>query len=276
MWVLQISDLHFTKPYPDALSTEEFLKLMRDQVAEFVPDDAALAVALCGDVTYQGNTNGYDQAGTFLQRFAERFSWDVSFWPCPGNHDVVASDRPFNSFNRFAWTLTEEDLFTFNSDKTCVRGTAEDADMILVNSSYHRSHTYGLVHTAHLQNVLAETDKPTRLIIVHHHSIPVREDDVSAIRNSFPFLHLAARSGVTAVLHGHRHMQTILAVGQSRCKMIGVGSLLFPPSANVNNQFNLLEFASGSLRSAYHFTFVRDLGTKAGVVGFQRTQLAVI
>lgn len=274
MWILQLSDVHIAVEEDDEAKHADFLRQMNEKVRERVPPTRTIIVVICGDTIYKGDETGYGRAEVFFRRMKETFDYNIVFYPCPGNHDVTSDHTNcFSAFNRFVWHLTNVADISFSRQKTAVCTPIRDIDMILVNSAYHGDYSHGLINLDDLEDVLRSSKSLHKVIVTHHHSIPTDADDRSAIANAYRFLQLAVAHNVKAILHGHRHMETVLLVGNNKCRLIGVGSLFFPPECNLNNQFNLIRYNYGSIKEVYACRYVRDLHEHGRVGGFQMERL---
>ncbi len=273
MWILQLSDIHLATGESYEIDHDYFLKLMNEKIKENIAPKDTIIVIICGDIIYKGDPTGYGSATNFFQKMKHIFDYNIAFCPCPGNHDITSDGvNYFNGFNRFVWDLTNELGISFSSQNTAVCKPLEDIDVILVNSAYHGDHACGLIELDDLEVVLKSSKLPSKIVITHHNSISIDRNDRSAIANAYGFLQLAVAHGVKAILHGHRHMQTILSVGKNKCRLIGVGSLFFPPEHNLNNQFNLIRYENGSMK-AYSYRYVGDRHEHGHVGSFQKERL---
>lgn len=274
MWILQLSDIHLAAGESYKINHSYFLKLMNEKIKESVTPNDTIIVIICGDITYKGNPTGYDLANVFFQKMKEIFDYNIVFFPCPGNHDITSDEvNYFNKFNKFVWDLTSDGVIKFSKQNTAVCKSFKDIDMILVNSAYHGEHTYGLIKLDDLEVVLKSSKSPNKIIITHHNSIQVNINDRSTIANAYGFLQLAIAHEVKAILHGHGHLENILLMGENKCRLIGVGSLFFPPEYNLNNQFNLIKYENGSIKKACTYKYVADLHEHGRVGNFQMERL---
>jgi len=274
MWILHLSDVHLALGENHKIRHDLFLKLMSEKIEEFVAMKDKIVVIICGDIIYKGDASGYGLATCFFQKMKEIFGYQLMFCPCPGNHDIT-SDKPncFHAFNKFVWDLTNETIINFSVDATAVCRSIEDIDFVLVNSAYHGQHTYGCVNLDNLEAILKNSKSCNKIIITHHNLIPVNSGDRSTIVNAYRLLQLALAYDVKAILHGHGHMENILLIGGKKCRLIGVGSLFFPPEDNLNNQFNLVKYANGSITEAYAYRYIGDLHGQGRVGDFQKERL---
>jgi len=200
----------------------------------------------------------------------------LHFCICPGNHDIDVRDKnKFSAFDRFAISLAGDSRFTF-SKRTSRSATYGNTDVIAVNTVYHGDHTYGEIDLDELCDNLKKSKAENRIIICHHHLIPVTRKNKSQVVNAYLFLQLVSEFKVSAILHGHIHMSSVLSFGEYGCRIVGVSSLLFPPISNINNQFNLLKFDGGKLSEGYNFRYIRD-GIHKGQLGyFERNAIKLL
>lgn len=274
MWILQLSDIHLIAGESYKINYANFLKLMNEKIKECVTPKDRIIVIICGDITCKGNPTGYDLAKIFFQKMKKIFDYDIIFCPCPGNHDISSDEvNYFNRFNKFVWDLTNDWVIKFSRQNTAVCKSFENIDMILLNSAYHGEYTYGLIKLDDLDVVLKNSKSSNKIIITHHNSIPVNINDKSTIANAYGFLQLAIAHEVKAILHGHGHMENILLLGENKCRLIGVGSLFFPPECNLNNQFNLIKYENGSIKETCCCRYVADLLEHGHVGNFQMRPL---
>lgn len=279
MWILQISDIHLSAAGIVAVDRGRLLAMMRDAVSEAMGNPGQLSVCICGDITSEGSPSGYGLASTFFREMRETFDRELIFWPCPGNHDIVADGaQQFRHFNRFSWRLTRDRPVLFSALKcvACWSTDDESTDVLLVNSAYHGNHSYGLVDLDQMEAALRGSGSRYRVIVTHHHCVPMEVEDRSAIANAYGFLELALEHNVSAILHGHAHMGTILSIGKGHCSVIGVGSLFFQLAPNFNNQFNLVQYENGVVVRGYAYRFVADLPKRGRVGGLDVKELEIL
>lgn len=273
MWILHISDIHLSAVRVRPVDTEALLVALSHAVSETVTEDE-IAVVISGDVTTKGEPTGYGPALRFLKELENALALRTSFYVCPGNHDIVkVPDGDFAAFNHFAFQLTRSDAMLYNAQKSVVRITVKDTDLLLANSAYHGDYTYGLVNISHLRRSINDSANTTRVLIMHHHLIPQDRTDRSTIANAYDLLTLALSGKCAAILHGHRHMQNVLPVGIAGCRVVGVGSLCSQVAQNVNNQFNLIEINAGRLLKAFAFRYVGDMLAHGSVGVFEKEKL---
>lgn len=263
MWILQLSDLHVPSSWRDVGQRE----LLMGQLVERTLDAGVarhdLAVVVCGDMTHRGDPDGYPRAAEFLTGL---MSILIDFAPvlvlCPGNHDIVASDRPFEDYNRFAWKLTEADQFLFSGRQTCSKFVCRDSEFVIANSAYHGDTGFGRIDLRPLRKLLAEPPAVNRILVTHHHLIPCSYDssnahNCSVLRNSYEVMDLAAGKEVGVVLHGHLHLRSTMTVGTSAMAIVGAGSGGNSPDLPTF-QCNLLHVELGRVQVIRSFYFLLD------------------
>lgn len=279
LWILQLSDLHFGQmnpPIPAALALAPLVATVEREVAQ---SPAPLVAAICGDVVDRGDQRHYDTAARTLEvELLKPLGWP-SVVCCPGNHDVVAGENGlFTGFNTFAFRVTNKAGISFTPDATVVTLTLNGFRFVLANSMYrgYEDRSQGEVNIDHLDRAMGTLTDDTTILVVHHSLIPNRRSETSTLVNSYPLLQLAVARRVALILHGHLHAQNVLTVGKAGTAALGVGSLLYRPSPNYNNGFNLLRVDGSALAVAYAFRFVAD-ASEGGLVGtFQKTMLEVL
>jgi 3',5'-cyclic AMP phosphodiesterase CpdA len=278
MWILQIADIHLTAGGVTGLEPQKCLELILEAVRHVVATRAKIVVVICGDIIYKGKPSGYQLAQNFFAEMKTLFEYDLSFFLCPGNHDIVPNDHDdyFKHFNMFTWQLTKNEELNFTSSKTVVSGCVNNLDIILVNSAYHGDHTYGEVDIESFEKVLSSAKATEKIIVTHHNAISVSHNDTSTIGNAYEFFQLALSAGANTILHGHGHLENVLLLGKNKCKLVGVSSLFFPLGRNYNNQFNLLKMKRGRVTKIYKYRYIADLHHKGKIGNFQRNDVEFI
>lgn len=243
--ILHVSDLH---PEPahnlSGLAPTIFAAVKGVRVS---PD----YVVASGDLGNKGQNQR--MSGKFLLELASKFGLSKEQIVCvPGNHDVQKT-QPLTPFHNYSAALYE---ITKDSKRSAVKSVDlyrhRNVEFLLVNSAYHLETEYGRVDCDELRNVVANSsaDK-SKVVVVHHNSIPVSEHDRSTIINAYEFLTIISSMSCGVVLHGHQHLSLSLIVGP-QTKLVGAGTLNFTPSRNVNNQFNVVDVGKSVFRFRYH------------------------
>ncbi len=277
MWLLHISDLHIDNLAQGDINPDEIRKLACAEACNIVPNNEPLVFIFCGDSIYKGNSKNYASVRVYLRDMTSAFPNKVEFCLCPGNHDICKNEtRHFEGFNRLSWDLTKDEMALFTLDKTVVVRTILDADFILVNSAYHRDHSYGLVNIDHLRKALEQSQSSTKIMVIHHGLIPFDPSDKSTIANACDVLRLAVNYNILAILHGHCHRQILITVGKNPCSLIGIGSFLFPSGSNLNNQFNLLCCKRNKITEAISLRLIADKWKDGRSKAFDVSKMDVI
>lgn len=266
MWILQISDIHFSPKRKPTLNYNRFVKLLDDILCKTIPKSEPILVAVCGDITFKGQKSGYDLAERFFLSLKDKLSFNTLCFPCPGNHDIIKNEEQFESFNRFSWNITKNGDLAFTSEKSVVSVDYKYYHIVVLNSAYHRDHTYGLVNLDDFNLELSKYPGKPKIVILHHHPIPVEKSDYSTLRNAYEFLTIASENNALVIFHGHRHMAHSLTIGPGNTALIGVGSPFFLDSLNINNQLNILHIDNNKIKKALSFRYIADL-KKDGRVG---------
>lgn len=222
MKLLHISDIHF--PYTQWNSPMSIYKAAFDKLLDEIHDQNLLLI-LGGDITTKGNTEGYKQAAVFFNEIIKNKGLQrKNILLCPGNHDIEKSLPYFNGFDNFSYSLRQDQEF-----KYCKRNhftfDIEDCFFLVVNSAYRYDHTFGSVDVDGIRETLCKSKLDTqksRVVIVHHHLLGQFENDLSTIRNSYPFLKLLDEYNFHYILHGHQHSNMYMPLGNSKIKTIGV------------------------------------------------------
>ncbi|MFQ5799836.1 MAG: metallophosphoesterase family protein, partial [Bacteroidota bacterium] len=224
-------------------------------------------LVVSGDLGYKGSD--HERGSQFVSAVARLLKIPCRrIVCCPGNHDIqlTQKEQPFQNYMKAAFGVLEESTRVSVSPVTCYQ--CEGVNLFIINSCYHLDHRYGKIHAEELRKKIKEGDSSgPRIAVVHHHSIPVFDGDTSAIVNAYEFLSILVDSGFDLVLHGHHHIALSLTVG-NRTKLVGVGSVNYPPERNLNNQFNILEFGVRVCR----FRYVADASGR-GILGAWKSEV---
>lgn len=278
IWVLQVSDLHFGHSSTHLAATVALTATTAAVQRVLSETPGSLVVALCGDVVDKGDPSYFDVAARSIDLHLIQALGRPPVVCCPGNHDVVSGENGhFSAFNRFAFRLTNNPDLMFDRTRTVTSTVLSGYEFVLVNSMFEGYKTYkvGMVDIDALGRLLGANMASPRVVITHHSLIPSNPADTSSIGNAYPMLRAVTTGGVSAVLHGHMHSETVLTVGARATALVGVGSLLFKPYPNYNNSFNLLRFEGGRLTRALAFRYIADSVQGGTTSTFERTELAV-
>ncbi|MCU1579098.1 MAG: putative phosphohydrolase [Rhodoglobus sp.] len=226
--ILHISDLHFgdDHAYSGQHTIDNSIELL-DNLVRDLPSAPAVVV-VSGDLTTRGGQAGLDAALEFLERLALRLQLPRdNIIVVPGNHDILVDDLddrkdfdnegPFRTFVEDFYgepvALERIHLVTLSDGRKFAFG--------LVNSSRPRTSRlmdYGYVgrdRAAPIMDLLARlADQGCITFFVLHHHLqsaqgfeePIINRPVSITLDAGELVSSAARSNVTAILHGHQHL----------------------------------------------------------------------
>lgn len=227
-------------------------------VAEALAGRGVDCLVVSGDFANRGQEA--ERGGTFVRAIAQVLGVPAAAVVCcPGNHDIGANPgAPFASYLTMVTRLTGD--ARRGSPSPCSSHRVNGIDFLTINSCYHGDRRFGRVLLRDVERELAALARDVPIVcVVHHHLIPYSEQDKSHVVNAYPLLQLLAGYNVQLLLHGHRHLSMALVVGDMRIS--GIGSLTYPPEANVNNQFALIDVG----RSITRFRRVLDAGSRSWV-----------
>jgi 3',5'-cyclic AMP phosphodiesterase CpdA len=251
--LLHISDIH-------ARPGQNLVALADSVAAAIAPYGQPTHLVASGDFGFQGQHAALGARFARLQ--AERLSLSPSrVVCCPGNHDIELSDgrTSLQTYHREIAGLLQD---AGRADPTAASiYSNEGIDFLVLNSAHLLEWSHGHVDLSAIQRLNLRSRTGTGVAVVHHHCIPFDESDPSHISNAHPLLNLLEANGFHALLHGHRHMSMTLRLNTLR--IVGVGSVNYPPVPNINNQFNLIEVGKYLLR----FRFIGDVQSKHGIQG---------
>lgn len=238
MWMIHISDLHFSRDIKQD-KINNIMKSFYKKIKDTIPKKEKVIIVNCGDVIDKGDKGQYKIASTFFKNLKPSLTdYDISIVTCPGNHDLI--NKSFSDFDLFNFDITQNTGLTFNSEniKSLV---IDDNAFVIVNSTYHLDYSYGQVDISSLSNELSKINKvKNKILILHHHLIPVDISHRSAVSNAYEVLKLCDKYDIRLVLHGHQHMKIDINICNNNFLILGVGSLLAEVGTNYHNQFNII------------------------------------
>lgn len=268
--ILQLADFHLAEYAFREYSYSECAADICQIIKKHANDTKEIVIAVCGDLTSKGKDTGYMISKSFLRILKDTLEFETSILMCPGNHDIntdaiAGSANPFAEFNLLSWQLGAQRPFDIaNSVHSHV---VSGIHFVRVNSSFHLDYESGKVAIDKLISELSKFPELSKIVMVHHHSISTENDGNSCIRNAHEFLQVCISKNVSCILHGHNHMETVMSIGQSSVRLIGVPSLFLTRGDNYNNQFNLIHFSSGHITSVNRFRYHADLPGDNGEQG---------
>ncbi len=265
--IAHLSDLHFGNPKAH-LSRKDVSNALDAVLAQLNAPASFLIIS--GDITFQGNQLGYDEAAVAITSAIERRKMSASnVFVCPGNHDIVIEKSGFPYFTSFDVWSTK-----VRSDKSCTFANSparlienQIGDFLLINTAHHADHKMGLVDLVAVKKVLknvSQVPKSTpprlRLAVLHHHIIPVLSGDTSTTQNAYELIGLLDKHGFSAVLHGHQHAMLNLMMGQNKMLLSGVGSFGYL-TAGYMNSVAIYRGQEGVIESVERYGLTLDSST---------------
>jgi DNA repair exonuclease SbcCD nuclease subunit len=241
-------------------NNKKIISEMKEVINKNIIEEDFIIFGICGDIFDKGDLNEFNETKDFFDKLLKDIkSKNTKLVLCPGNHDIILNSKKIKSFEELDKLIFK---LTGNTDINYQRGnvnliTIDDIDFILINSSYHLNHEYGKIDLNDLNKIL-RTSKNNKIILIHHHMIPIREGEKSTIVNSYEFLKTLENEKVLAILHGHQHMKMGITIGENLCRVIGVGSLLTDISTNYNNQFNMINVENGKIEKIIEYKYNAD------------------
>ncbi len=252
--ILHLSDIH-------AQAGQDFDGLSNSVIQSIKGRPRPQLLVVSGDLGFQGA--GVDRALPLVRALTAALKLGPErVVCCPGNHEVASQvpETAFSPYEKAMYTLLEDEERS-RAQPTAAYGV-DSLDIVALNSSGHCDHTFGRIDLEALTNAIKSLRRGSvRLAVVHHHWIPIH-GDASHITNAYEALSLLVRNDFLAVLHGHRHMAMSVTVG-TKTRIVGVGSINYPPERNINNQFNLIVLG----RSIHRYRWVADATAKLGGMG---------
>lgn len=270
MKIITFSDLHLS-PIANHTKLFDFETLLVNSLNNDIKEKAIFIII--GDIFNQGNSDSISFISNYFKELFEKCEFDFEVIGVPGNHDLISKNKnPFHMFNIFMNNLRNDAKVFFSDDQNTIVYTIEDIDFILINSSYHENYKYGRVDIESLESSLKESKKDTKILVLHHHLIPTKNDNQSCTINSYEILLLAEKYNVTAILHGHQHMSLKIVLGKTKTNVIGVGSLFFDIGTNLNNQYNIIKIQK-SIIEAFTYRYFQDEIVNGKLGGYRKQKI---
>lgn len=229
MDIIHLSDLHFGNDHAPFNERE-----LSDGLSKYIVNQTENPIViLSGDITIQGKKEGYLIATTFVDNLlsAGQVSRNHLCF-CPGNHDIV--EGGFKSFDTFVYGARRDRQLDFDNG-SCKILEIQDTVFVILNSSFHLDHRYGLIEEGSLNVDLSQYDKDKkRVLIFHHHILNQFDDDTSAIRNSYDLVQFIEKNEFCLVLHGHQHTEQHYHVGKKATPVVSARSSNFSQLGYLN------------------------------------------
>lgn len=269
MYIIQMADVHIGSDIKTEPEEKIFLEKSSEKIQEIIPNGESILICLCGDIIDSRSLGDnpvveaqhrYDVAEKLFSDFIDKLrkSYTVTVKLCAGNHDATHMNELYlfaQKIDNTYPTLDElKSCYTLESDET-------ETKFVFVYSCKGDQYQKGLIDYEALESELEKIGQDKKKIIVLHHTImSMFEDDSSPIRDAAKLVNLIDKYNVIGVLHGHIHGREILTLGKNHCKIIGTGALLSRGNANVNSQFNIIEFKKNTILEIKNCRYLADGG----------------
>ena len=247
-YVLQLSDLHFgTGHHGYALGNDEAIQkklstLIIDDLRRVHRDTKPAAVIISGDLTWQGQKEEFEYAADFIRRLSSAFDLAPHhFVIIPGNHDMQWGDQTISDYDRTAKVTRPVDEAQRNyrqffkevfgvvpasylsMGRRYILRNYVPIDICGINSSMLEAKHfagYGYVSLEQLDKVAeamewsaSQTRAKFRLLVLHHHIVPVTPQEeitsydriYSLTLDAGQIIYRALELEVDLVVHGHMH-----------------------------------------------------------------------
>lgn len=202
MEILQISDFHYRRKYPEAEDGYyTIFKRMTNPLTQFREafkgewKKNLSLVLICGDLTENGDAEDYAN----LQQELKRALGDLPFVVTLGNHDNKEAFRT-------GWK---------GAPKEKVYGWTEELPEVFVISldNSEKGYDNGLLTTEHckwLEEILISAPcKKKKILMMHHHLIFDYETPIPELKYPAKFVEILRKYPVDMILAGHTHSRTI-------------------------------------------------------------------
>lgn len=270
MFILQIADMHIGSAEKCSDGEENIVRKVVEYVKEKVPKNERLLLVVCGDLIDSAPIEEDKQVDSIeaINRF--KYAWDIlkiffdelrqdylfNIKICIGNHDITHMEEFEKSIP--TWYGNTEDLESYKNVYS-VLCEKENTEFLFINSCHDGDYKKGTIPYEYLSDLLLRNKEYRNKVFVLHHTIMSMDDnDNSSIRNAAELVNLIDKHSVSLVLHGHTHGQNVLTLGSKGCNVVGIGALFSRDFADVNSQFNLVEFSHGQVIDVQNITYHHD------------------
>lgn len=264
MEIIHISDLHACQ----SIEEKEYKEFAEKIIESLSIKKQEIFVVVSGDITNKGNEEGFTKSLNFLRMLNKEFEKKevkYNYLVCPGNHDMIknAGDSYFEKLDNFIYKLTDDEKKCFGNS-SIIKYETGDYEFFLINTSFKEKIEYGLAPLKELRDNLAKNEK-VKILIMHHHVIPVNEKDISTNRNTLELLYLLEEYNFKLLLHGHQHINIETKIGKNSLNILGAGGLFNQTGDNTNNQFNFVKIIENEVL-VNCYKYIKDLN-KNGKIG---------
>lgn len=287
--ILWLSDLHFSEEYHvhghSEIDDDDLFTIINQKIEKKVVTPSAIIIS--GDLTYKAQAKEFDDAEKFIKKMNSIYNIDsYNLAICPGNHDFSFSDDKSDLTIKKTTTVSSEEFRKFYkkiyncepSQYFCSirRFLTKDLvpiEIINMNSvslqqiniedekkeTVHSFAGLGYVgknQIAEIESKLKNTDNSNciRILVLHHHIVPVLESEEPKIDTSYSLILDAGRVNrfifdkkISLVLHGHSHKQSYyrlskdpLFAGGFDCNIVGLGSAGVIPAKLTEGNPNMI------------------------------------
>ncbi|RLF90799.1 hypothetical protein DRN46_02765 [Thermococci archaeon] len=221
--IVHISDTHITP-------LGRFLSDVYDAMVEKINEERADLIIHSGDVTDYGFLQEYKLARDRLAEF------ELEPLVIPGNHD----------YRNLGHTLYPEFI-----GETHTVMEVEDLGIIAIDTSVPDLNEGRLGRTGqtHLMSGLREFQELIKVVVLHHHLVPVPEAgrERNLIDDAGDVLKIICENGADLVLCGHRHVPNAIKVENT--VIVNAGTLSSVKTRGYHgNSYNLLEITEKRIR----------------------------
>ncbi len=229
MDIIHLSDLHFGDTHAPFNERE-----LSEALSKYIVDHTENPIlVLSGDITIKGQNSGYSRASTFIDNLVSLGGVsrnNLCF--CPGNHDIV--EGSFKAFDTFVYGARRDNHLDFDNG-SCKVLEIQDSVFVMLNSSFHLNHQYGLIEEKSLDLDLSQYDSDKKKFVVfHHHILNQFDGDISAVRNSYDLVQFIEKQEFLLALHGHQHTEQYYHVGKKATPVVSARSGNFSQSGYLN------------------------------------------
>jgi len=251
-YVVQFSDLHFGPHHNFPAQSDGIKKSLAGQVIDDLRlaynDQPPAAVILTGDLTWQGTTEEFTGAATFIAALRSAFSLGLDqFVVVPGNHDIQWADTPDYDPNAAVTRAPAAAEANYREFYRGVFGVEPSPDLAMARRLILRNYVpvdivglnscrleqkhfagFGFVGSQQLVEAAQRMGwseahgAKYRFVALHHHVVPiVPQEEISNVAQRYSLtldagelLYRALRSEVDLVCHGHMHQPASLSVSR--------------------------------------------------------------
>lgn len=266
MYIVQVADLHVGSMEKTSRDELDIINASINKIKSMVPTNEEILICVCGDnidskkldtSDLNETKSRYKKAAEYLRIYFTELEnlYKINMKFCAGNHDITHIDEFVECMSQLDKDLTKDKLLNGYS-YFCQEANTY---FLFLNSCYENQYEVGRIDFANLERLLGNLPYDANKILVLHHTIMSMDDeDKSSIRNAARLLGIIDNNNISGVLHGHIHGRDILTIGRKECKIIGTGALFSRGNADVNSQFNIINYHKGIFLDVNNCRFIAD------------------